>query len=166
MTFYLDIEPVLTKLRTVFLSTCSAHQQNWHLFPQANSFDQEGQFSISINEAELQNVQQNIRNPRLFPKQQRFQLRLYRTVSHLISQLCKLTKTLKTLRPCEPAKNNLQTKNANDRRFEERTKLRKFLTSRHVLQCIATCILEINQNKEMLSKRLSENLSLRFFCQA
>ena len=34
------------------------------------------------------------------------------------------------------------------------------------MQCIATCTLEINQNKEMLSKRLSEKLSLRFFIQA
>ena len=54
----------------------------------------------------------------------------------------------------------------NDRRFEAKTKLRKFLTSRNAMQCIATCTLEINQNKEMLSKRLLEKLSLKFFCQA
>ena len=60
-------------------------------------------------------------------------------------------------------KNNLLTiKNSNDMRFEPRTKLRTFLTSRHAMQCIATYTLEINQNKEMLPKRLSENLS-RFF---
>ena len=31
------------------------------------------------------------------------------------------------------------------------------------MQCIETCTLDINQNKEMLSKRLPEKLSLRFF---
>ena len=57
---------------------------------------------------------------------------------------------------------NLFTKNSIDRRFEAKTKLRNFLTSRDALQCIATCTLKINQNKELLSKHPSEKLFLSY----
>ena len=91
-----------------------------------------------------------------------------------MSELCKLPNTLKTLKHSELdfvllasivlhmktllwVANQLTYKQKFDLRFAAKTKFRKFFT-----QCIAKCSMKINQNREMLSKRLSEKFSLRF----
>ena len=96
-----------------------------------------------------------------------------------MSELCKLPNTLKTLNHSELdfvllasivlhmktllwVAKQLTYKQKFDLRFAAKTKFRKFFTFRHAMQCIAKCSMKINQNREMLSKRLSEKFSLRF----